>query len=104
MGVKCYFPTFFMRLLSGKFVVAVVCESLHQLPPTILCTRVECLMFPMYYCVVNAAKTPPEAVLKVPPRMTKTEVKEYLGKIYNIKVTKVNTVVQLGKLLSKLAF
>lgn len=43
-------------------------------------------------------KSPPEALLRVPPSMTKTEVKEYLNKIYNIDVTKIMTANYLGKL------
>ena len=33
----------------------------------------------------------------VSPKMTKFEVQEYLSKIYNIQVTKVNTEIKLGK-------
>lgn len=33
----------------------------------------------------------------VPPKMTKFEVHEYLSKIYNVQVTKVNTELKLGK-------
>lgn len=47
--------------------------------------------------VVNTKKTPMQAAFSVPPKMTKTEVKEYLTKIYNIPVLKVNTVNVLGK-------
>lgn len=42
-------------------------------------------------------KSPPQAAFQVSPKMTKTEVKEYLTKIYNINVEKVNTVNVLGK-------
>ena len=45
-------------------------------------------------------KTPPQALLRVPPSMTKTEVKEYLGKIYNINVFKVMTANYLGNKLA----
>lgn len=45
---------------------------------------------------VNTVKNPPQAVLTIPPKMTKTEVKEYLTKIYNINVLKVATVNFLG--------
>ena len=41
-------------------------------------------------------KSPPQALLRVPPSMTKTEVKEYLTKVYNIDVTKIMTANYLG--------
>src|SRR3546814_15544792 len=50
-------------------------------------------------CVVNAvntASTPVQAVFRGPPRMTKTEVKEYLTKIYDVPVAKVHTMNYLG--------
>mmetsp|Transcript_10160 Transcript_10160/g.9103 ORF Transcript_10160/g.9103 Transcript_10160/m.9103 type:complete len:102 (+) Transcript_10160:23-328(+) len=46
---------------------------------------------------VQSAKRPPEAILRVPPSMTKFEIKEYLTKIYNIPVIKVNTMNYQGK-------
>eukprot|EP01038_Epipyxis_sp_PR26KG_P015087 gene15087-20300_t len=42
-------------------------------------------------------KSPPQAVLHVSPSMTKTEVAEYLTKIYNVPVLKVMTANFLGK-------
>ena len=48
---------------------------------------------------VNTKKTPAQAVLYVPPKMTKTEVKEYLTKIYNVSVLEVMTAYLLGALL-----
>jgi hypothetical protein len=45
---------------------------------------------------VNTAATPVQAVFRVPPRMTKTEVKEYLTKIYELPVAKVHTMNYLG--------
>ena len=39
---------------------------------------------------------PPQALLYVPPKMTKTEVKEYLTKIYDVKVLAVMTANFLG--------
>ena len=45
---------------------------------------------------VNTKKTPAQAVLYVPPKMTKTEVKEYLTKIYNVSVLEVMTSNLLG--------
>ena len=39
----------------------------------------------------ETANMPPKAVFKVRPEMTKHEVKEYLQKIYNVEVVKVNT-------------
>jgi hypothetical protein len=41
-------------------------------------------------------KSPPEAVLQIPPSMTKTEVREYLTKIYEIPVLKISTMNYLG--------
>jgi len=46
---------------------------------------------------VNTTKTPAQALLHIPPSMTKTEVKEYLTKIYNIPVLNVATTNALGK-------
>ena len=46
---------------------------------------------------VNRARKPAEALLHVPPAMTKTEVKEYLTKIYDIPVLRVTTTNVLGK-------
>ena len=46
---------------------------------------------------MNSKKTPAQAAFYVPPKMTKTEVKEYLTKIYTIPVLNVNTVNMLGK-------
>jgi hypothetical protein len=46
-------------------------------------------------------KTPPEAVLQIPPSMTKTEVREYLTKIYEIPVLKISTMNYLGIFISK---
>ena len=46
---------------------------------------------------VDLAKTPARALLHIPPAMTKTEVREYLTKIYNIPVLNVTTTNMLGK-------
>ena len=40
---------------------------------------------------VRMKKNPPMAILEVPPKMTKHEVKEYLTKIYEVDVIKVAT-------------
>lgn len=45
----------------------------------------------------DLTKSPALATLQISPRMTKTEVKEYLTKIYDISVTKVDTVNMAGK-------
>lgn len=45
----------------------------------------------------NPAATPPKAKLYISPKMTKTEVKEYLTKIYNVNVQKVTTANFLGE-------
>ena len=45
---------------------------------------------------VQLNKSPPLAILYVPPKMTKHEVKEYLTKIYDVNVIKVNTANFLG--------
>lgn len=41
-------------------------------------------------------KNPPQATFNISPSMTKTEVKEYLSKIYEIPVLKVTTANYLG--------
>lgn len=46
---------------------------------------------------LNTARVPAEANLLVSPKMTKTEVREYLTKIYNIPVISVTTMNQSGK-------
>ena len=76
-----------------------------------MCIRQQLLIYLCYYYPdfilhflfllqyeVNAKKSPAQAAFYVPPRMTKTEVKEYLTKIYEIPVLKVNTVNVLGNL------
>ena len=50
----------------------------------------------MFMRWVNLNMAQGRAVLRVPPAMTKTEVKEYLTKIYNIPVIKVSTENVLG--------
>jgi ribosomal protein L23 len=50
--------------------------------------------------VVNVTRKPAQALLYVPPKMTKTEVKEYLTKIYNVNVLAVMTANFLGEDLS----
>eukprot|EP00550_Attheya_septentrionalis_P009734 CAMPEP_0198283294 /NCGR_PEP_ID=MMETSP1449-20131203/2944_1 /TAXON_ID=420275 /ORGANISM="Attheya septentrionalis, Strain CCMP2084" /LENGTH=107 /DNA_ID=CAMNT_0043979875 /DNA_START=178 /DNA_END=501 /DNA_ORIENTATION=- len=40
---------------------------------------------------------PATAIFRVVPRMTKHEIKEYLTKIYNLPVKKVNTINYAGK-------
>ena len=46
---------------------------------------------------LTTTTVPKKAKFQVPPSMTKTEVKEYLTKIYNVNVLNVNTVNVLGK-------
>jgi Ribosomal protein L23 len=46
---------------------------------------------------VNVTRKPAQALLYVPPKMTKTEVKEYLTKIYNVNVLAVMTANFLGE-------
>ena len=58
------------------------------------------VLFPsMYMRLISlaTAKRPPEAILYVPPSMTKHEIKEYLTKVYNVPVIKVNTINYHGK-------
>jgi len=43
------------------------------------------------------ASMPAKAMFRVLPRMTKHEIKEYLTKIYNLPVKKVNTANYMGK-------
>jgi len=46
---------------------------------------------------VKMKRNPPQALLHVPPSMTKWEVKEYLSKIYGVNVLNVMTANFLGK-------
>lgn len=46
---------------------------------------------------INTNKTPAQAVLHIPPKMTKFEIKQYLTKIYNIPVINVMTANFLGR-------
>lgn len=58
------------------------------------------IMFPSFYMRlvgINTSAKPAQAVFHVPPAMTKTEVKEYLKKIYNVPVLKVFTANFHGK-------
>ncbi len=60
------------------------------------------VFFPdMYLRLVslNKAASPAVAKIIVKPKMTKTEVKEYLTKIYDINVINVHTANFLGKRL-----
>jgi ribosomal protein L23 len=54
----------------------------------------------MYMTLVQSKRAAPPALSKatfnVPKSMTKTEVKEYLSKIYEMDVQKVNTVNMIG--------
>jgi ribosomal protein L23 len=55
----------------------------------------------MYMALVQTRRMKPPALssatFNIPKSMTKTEVKEYLGKIYGMDVKQVNTVNVLGK-------
>ena len=56
--------------------------------------------FPSMYMRLVSLKmkqSPPVAVLQIPPSMTKTEVKEYLTKIYDIPVLKITAMNYLGE-------
>lgn len=55
--------------------------------------------FPMTLVSVRSPteKRAASAVFRVPPRMTKHEIKEYLTKIYQLPVLKVNTMNYMGK-------
>jgi hypothetical protein len=46
---------------------------------------------------MTANTVPAKAKFQIPPSMTKTEVKEYLTKIYDVDVLNVNTLNVLGK-------
>jgi hypothetical protein len=46
---------------------------------------------------VNLKSSTGKAMFYVPPKMTKWEVQEYLSKIYNVQVLKVNTELKLGE-------
>ena len=50
------------------------------------------------------SRRPPQALLYIPPKMTKTEVKEYLTKIYNVKVLAVMTANFLGEIVSSIIY
>lgn len=50
------------------------------------------------------SKTPPQALLHVPPAMTKHEITEYLTKIYDVNVSKVMTANFLGKTVAHKIF
>lgn len=39
---------------------------------------------------------PNKALMRVSPKMTKTEIKEYLSKIYDVTVTRISTTLFLG--------
>lgn len=56
----------------------------------------------MFMRLVNLTTNtvPAKAKFQIPPSMTKTEVKEYLTKIYDVNVLNVNTLNVLGKLTS----
>lgn len=79
-----------MRLLSGISELQSYCPDMNIM---------ECLSL----VSVNTKVTPAVAKLSVPPKMTKTEVAEYLTKIYNVPVLKVNTTLFLGNLWTALA-
>jgi ribosomal protein L23 len=55
----------------------------------------------MYMAMINSKKMKPPALssatFQIPKSMTKTEVNEYLTKIYNLDVKSVNTVNMIGK-------
>lgn len=56
--------------------------------------------FPSMYMRLVSLKTtvtPPIAKLQCPTSMTKSEIKEYLTKIYNVNVLKVDTANYLGE-------
>mmetsp|Transcript_125830 Transcript_125830/g.246618 ORF Transcript_125830/g.246618 Transcript_125830/m.246618 type:complete len:93 (+) Transcript_125830:51-329(+) len=57
------------------------------------------LFFPsMFMRLVSLKKKPtPQALLHVPPQMTKHEIKEYLTKIYDVDVKNIFTANFLGK-------
>lgn len=62
------------------------------------------VFFPsMYMRLISwkPTKTPPQALLHVPPSMTKHEITEYLTKIYDVNVTSVMTANFLGKPLDR---
>lgn len=56
------------------------------------------VMFPRSIVTLMKTMGPNKGVFKVDPKMTKLEVKEYLTKVYNLPVQKVNTVNYEGKL------
>mgnify|MGYP003987897215 CR=1 FL=1 len=58
----------------------------------------------MYMALVQTKRVAPpalsQATFTIPKKMTKTEVKEYLTKIYSMDVQQVNTVNMIGKWMS----
>ncbi len=52
---------------------------------------------PLTHATVREWTKPAEAIFRIAPKMTKTEVREYLTKIYDLPVTQVNTINYLGK-------
>ena len=73
-------------------------RQIHALPPQsqeMVWSRVH---FPRQIVTLMKTMGPNKGVFKVDPKMTKAEVKEYLTKVYNLPVKKVNTVNYEGKL------
>jgi Ribosomal protein L23 len=84
-----------MRLVSGTIIMTTDTLSKNS---SLLCrTLIANLIGEILISPVNAKRNPPQALLYVPPKMTKTEVKEYLTKIYNVNVLDVMTANFLGE-------
>lgn len=97
--VKVWFPNFYMRLMNGEmFALCILAENLsyrhemHLALAHIVSVICGC-------CVVRTGVQPVQATFRIPPRMTKTEVKEYLTKVYDVPVEKVTTANYLGTLV-----
>lgn len=62
------------------------------------------LYFPnIIFRLVRSPQFPPhQAVFKVPPQLSKLDIKEYLTKLYNITITDVRTMNYLGQVKKKL--
>ena len=102
--VQVWFPSMYMRLISGNLeLISATTERTAVSRITLqifisLSLRVSLMSLNS----VNMARKPPQALLYIPPKMTKTEVKEYLTKIYSVKVLAVMTANFLGKIVSSI--
>ncbi len=89
-----------MEQAKAKAFIDPYYSFINELLAYIECEEMVKVFFPdMYLRLVslNKAASPAVAKIIVKPKMTKTEVKEYLTKIYDINVINVHTANFLGK-------